>query len=340
MALIDTPVSQADTRFSIEMVPAGRTQSTLIEDVRHGFQLNPRQLPPKYFYDDYGSLLFDRICDTPEYYPTRTEATLLETHGDAIVTAVEPEHVIELGAGTSRKTDALLAACARQGLAPCYWPYDVCEGILRQTSERLLDKFPWLRIHALVGDYTAGLEHLPRPQGRCLYVFLGGTLGNFEPEPARMLLTDVSRHMEAGDALLLGADRVKARPTLEAAYDDAAGVSAEFNRNVLHVINRELDADFVPDAFAHQAVFNEAASRMEMYLRACIPQTVTVGALGRRYEFAEGEVLFTEISRKFTTDSLRAELAAGNLALQKEWLDRERYFSLSLSHPGNCQPQL
>ncbi len=338
MALSDSPVSQTDTRFSIETVPAGRTQSTLIEDVRHGFELSPCQLPPKYFYDDRGSQLFDRICDTPEYYPTRTEAALIEAHGDAIAAAVEPEHVIELGAGTSRKTDALLAACARQGLTPCYWPYDVCESILRETGERLLAQFPWLRVHALVGDYTAGLEHLPRPRGRCLYVFLGGTLGNFEPEPARVLLSDVRRHMADGDALLLGADRIKERTTLEAAYDDAAGVSAEFNRNVLHVINRELDADFAPDAFRHEARFNETASRMEMYLRARTPQTVTVGALDRRYEFAEGEALFTEISRKFTTDSLRAELAAGGLTLRNEWLDPAQYFSLSLSHSQGDRP--
>lgn len=339
MVLTHSPVSARDAQFTIETVPAGRPSTPLIEDVRDGFEQRPRELSPKHFYDQRGSELFDRICDTPEYYPTRTEAALIETRADTIAAMVRPDHVIELGAGTSRKTDALLAACAHQGLEPCYWPYDVCEGVLHRTGERLLEKFPWLRVRALVGDYTAGLEYLPRPAGRCLYVFLGGTLGNFEPESARILLDDVRRHMEAGDALLLGADRIKARATLEAAYNDAAGVSAEFNRNVLHVINRELDADFVPEAFLHEAVFNETASRMEMYLRTRTPQTVMVGALNRRYEFAEGEALFTEISRKFTTDSLRAELAGGGLSLQEEWLDPDQYFSLTLSHPGSDHPQ-
>lgn len=339
MALTESPASQADERFLIEPVAADRTQSTLIEDVRHGFELSPRQLPPKYFYDDRGSQLFDRICDTPEYYPTRTEAALIESHGDAIAATVRPDHIIELGAGTSRKTDALLEACARQGLAPCYWPYDVCRGVLYQTAERLLDKLPWLTVHALVGDYTAGLENLPRPSGRCLYVFLGGTLGNFEPEPARVLLADIRRHMTTGDALLLGTDRIKRRETLEAAYDDAAGISAEFNRNVLHVINRELGADFVPDAFRHRAVFNEAASRMEMYLCARSPQRVTVQALDRHYDFAVDDPLFTEISRKFTSGSLRAELADSGLDLAQEWLDPDRYFSLSLSQPEGKAPQ-
>lgn len=339
MALTHSPVAAADTRFSIDRVPAGRTPTTLIEDVRHGFEQQPRQLPPKYFYDERGSELFDRICDTPEYYPTRTEADLIEAYASAIAGTVRPDHVIELGAGTSRKTDALLAACAGHGLEPCYWPYDVCEEVLHQTGERLLAKFPWLRVHALIGDYTAGLDHLPRPAGRCLYVFLGGTLGNFEPEPARVLLSGIRHHMEAGDALLLGTDRVKDRATLEAAYNDASGISAEFNRNVLHVINRELDADFDPEAFTHEAVFNEAASRMEMYLRARAPQSARVRALDRLYRFAEGERLFTEISRKFTTESLRSELAEGGLVLEDEWLDPKRYFSLSLSRIDGRPPR-
>lgn len=331
MAFMHDPVEIDDTRFTIASVAPGREPSTLADDVLNGFEQAPRQLPPKHFYDERGSALFDRICDTPEYYPTRTEAALIEGQGRAIVAATRPQHIIELGAGTSRKTDALLAACEGEGVEPCYWPYDVCEGVLRQTAERLLPKFPWLRVNALVGDYTAGLENLPRPQGRCLYVFLGGTLGNFEPDPARTLLADIRGHMEPEDALLLGTDRVKARSVLEAAYNDAAGVSAEFNRNVLHVINSELDADFVPDDFRHEAVFNEAASRMEMYLIAQRPQTVAVGALGRSYQFSEGEGIFTEISRKFTTERLRQELAAGGLALAEEWQDPDGYFSLTLS---------
>lgn len=318
-------------RFTIQTVPAARQIRSLAEDVREGFALTPKQLPPKYFYDDRGSALFDRICDTPEYYPMRTEAALLEEHTAAIVAATQPEHIVELGSGTSRKTDALLGACERAGIAPVYWPYDVCEGVLQETGERLLARFPWLQVNALVGDYTAGLDYLPRPGGRCLYVFLGGTLGNFEPDPAAVLLADLTRHMGADDGLLLGTDRVKPRATLEAAYNDAAGVSAEFNRNVLHVINRELEADFEPDVFRHEAVFNAAASRMEMRLYAERAQTVTIGALERSYHFAEGEALFTEISRKFTADSLRDELTGEGLALEREWVAPGDFFSLSLS---------
>ncbi|MEX1080584.1 MAG: L-histidine N(alpha)-methyltransferase, partial [Halofilum sp. (in: g-proteobacteria)] len=316
MARMSTSTEASMPRFTIQTVPPARRINTLAEDVLEGFARSPKELPPKYFYDDRGSALFDRICDTPEYYPMRTEASLLEGYGADIVAAMRPEHIVELGSGTSRKTDVLLGACEQAGIAPVYWPYDVCEGVLQETGDRLLARFPWLQVNALVGDYTAGLDHLPRPAGRCLYVFLGGTLGNFEPEPAAILLSDLTHHMDAGDGLLLGTDRVKARATLEAAYNDAGGVSAEFDRNVLQVINHELNADFEPSAFRHEAVFNAAVGRMEMYLYADRAQTVTVGALQRSYRFAEGEPIFTEISRKFTADGLRDELAGAGLALE------------------------
>lgn len=331
MAPDSTPLESPTSRFQMHAVPVDRHVPSLAEDILAGFEKRPRELPSKYFYDDRGSALFDRICDTPEYYPTRTEATILGHDADAIVARTRPQHIIELGSGTSRKTELLLAACERAGLEPVYWPFDVCEGVLRETGERLLSRFPTLRINALVGDYTAGLERLPRPEGRCLYAFLGGTIGNFEPGPARTLLGAIEGHMHAGDALLLGVDRVKARSTLEAAYDDAAGITAEFNRNVLNVINRELGADFDPQAFIHRAVFNEGASRVEMYLEAQRAQAVTIHELARSYDFADGELLFTEISRKFTSEGLRAELAGAGLTLQHEWLDPQRYFSLSLS---------
>lgn len=331
MALDPTPRESPSARFELRAVPAEGPTPSLADDVRAGFDKRPRELPSKHFYDDRGSALFDRICETPEYYPTRTEAAILAQDADAIVASTRPQHIVELGAGTARKTEILLAACERAGIEPVYWPFDVCEGVLRDTGERLLARFPPLRVNALVGDYTAGLAHLPRPQGRCLYVFLGGTIGNFEPGPARTLLAGIAHHMDAGDAFLLGVDRVKARATLEAAYDDAAGITAEFNRNVLNVVNRELRADFDPQAFNHRAVFNEEASRMEMYLEARRAHSVTVRELGRAYDFGAGESLFTEISRKFTRAGLHEELAGAGLALRHEWLDPERYFSLSLS---------
>lgn len=331
MAHSSSSIEARAARFHLRSVPADGHVPSLAEDVLNGFEKRAREIPSKYFYDERGSALFDRLCETEEYYPTRTEAAILGDNADAIVAATRPQHVLELGSGTSRKTEILLAACERAGIEPVYWPFDVCEGVLRESGERLLSRFPGLRINALVGDYSAGLGHMPRPEGRCLYMFLGGTIGNFEPGPARALLAEIGRHMGAGDALLLGTDRVKARASLEAAYDDAAGITAEFNRNVLNVINRELRADFDPQAFNHRAVFNDAASRVEMYLDAQLAQSVSIRALDRSYEFVAGESIFTEISRKFTSDGLREELAGAGLTLRQEWLDPRRYFSLSLA---------
>lgn len=308
-----------------------RPAQTLLDDLIEGFARTPRQLPPKHFYDARGSHLFDRICDTPEYYPTRVENALLQRHAAAIVEAVRPAHIVEFGSGTSRKTITLLDACERSGLAPAYWPFDVCAEVVRQATEELGHRFAWLPIHALVGDYTAGLDHLPRPGGCTLYMFLGGTLGNFEPADSRQLLGEIAGHMDAGDRLLLGADRVKDRATLEAAYDDSAGVTAEFNRNVLHVINRELGGDFDARAFAHRAEFNAARERIEIHLDALRPQTVSIAAAGRSYRFEAGEPIRTEISRKFTAQSLEAELQAAGLEPIQHYVDERLPYSLTLA---------
>lgn len=329
--MADFPSRDRDRWFTMRQVPAARSIPGLAADVRAGFARRPRELPPKYFYDDRGSALFDRICDTPEYYPARSEAELLAAHADAIVTAVQPSHIIELGAGMARKTATLLAACERAGIAPVYWPYDVCAEVLEAAGTGLRERFGWLCIEALVGDYTAGLEHLPRPGGRRLYAFLGGTIGNFEPAAARALLGEIAGHMHAGDRLLLGADRVKDRAVMESAYNDSAGVTAEFNRNVLHVLNRELDADFDVEGFRHEAVFDSERSRIEMYLVPRHAQTVTLAALGERYHFAAGEPLRTEISRKFTAAGLADELHGAGLAIERTAVAAGDYFSLNLA---------
>lgn len=329
--MADLPSEDRERWFAIRQVPAARSVPGLAEDVRAGFARRPRELPPKYFYDDRGSALFDRICDTPEYYPTRSEAELLAAHADDIVAAVRPDHIIELGAGTARKTATLLAACERAGIAPVYWPYDVCAEVLEAAGATLLDRFPWLCIEALVGDYTAGLEHLPRPDGRRLYAFLGGTIGNFEPAAARGLLGEIAGHMDDGDRLLLGADRVKDRAVMESAYNDSAGVTAEFNRNVLHVINRELDGDFDVDDFYHEAVFDSEHDRIEMYLVPRHSQSVTLAALGERFHFAAGEPVRTEISRKFTAAGLADELRAAGLVLERATVAPGDYFSVNLA---------
>lgn len=316
--------------FHTRRVPAARRVPSLAEDVLAGFDREPRSLAPKYFYDERGSQLFDRICDTPEYYPTRTERALLAEHADEIVRRSRPDHIVELGSGTSRKTTELLAACERIGMAPVYWPFDVCESVLRQAGEHLLARFPWLRVEAMIGDYTAGLDHLPSFDGRCLFVFLGGTFGNFEADDGRLLLDELERAMDGDDAFLLGVDRVKDRRVLEAAYNDAAGVTAAFNRNVLRVLNRELGADFDPDAFRHEALFDEHEARIEMILRPDRAQRVHMAELGRSYRFRAGEPLRTEISRKFTGEQLERELGAAGLERAVTYIAPGDYFSLEL----------
>lgn len=326
--------SYAAEAYTVRHVPAVHRVRSAAEDVEQGFAETPKRLPPKYFYDDYGSRLFDRICDTPEYYPMRTEAQLLEESAASIIDAVQPADILELGSGTSRKTEHLLAAAGHQGLHPHYWPFDVCDSIMASASERLRQRFRWLRVTALVGDYGAGLAHLPRPEGRCLYLFLGGSLGNFEPEESVRVLSELAAEMRTDDRLLLGVDRVKDRAVLEAAYNDAEGVTAAFNRNVLAVLNRELDADFDPDGFAHEAFFNADAARIEMHLVAERDQRVRVGALGRDYEFPTGERLRTEISRKFTPDSLADELARAGLTMDQHYQPSDGAFSLVLAAPA------
>jgi len=321
--------------YRLQHVAPTRPVPTLAEDVATGFRRSPRQLPPKYFYDATGSALFDRICELPEYYPTRTEQALLEAQADRIVDTVQPDHIIELGAGTARKTVTLLAACQRAGLTPTYWPFDVCPSVVDATCARIADRFPALPVVGLVGDYTAGLHHLPQPAGRCLYLFLGGTLGNFEPNESRGLLNELAERMAPEDRLLLGADRIKSRATLEAAYNDSAGVTAAFNRNVLAVINRELNGNFDPDAFTHRAIYNGTEARIEMQLRARWRQHVHLAAIGSDYDFAPGEVIRTEISRKFTDESLRAELVDGGLTPAATYLADGDYFSLVLARPAH-----
>jgi len=327
------PSSWRAAACTVTPVPSVHRLLTPAEDVARGFQGSPKRLPPKYFYDDHGSRLFDRICDTPEYYPMRTEARLLAESARAVMASVQPDCILEMGSGTSRKTEHLLQAAEQANAQPVYWPFDVCDSIMTSAAERLCGRFPWLTIHALVGDYGAGLDHLPRPPGRCLYLFLGGSLGNFEPEESARVLSEIASHMGPDDRLLLGVDRVKDRSVLEAAYDDAAGVTAAFNRNVLNVLNHEVDADFEPEAFAHEAFFNEAQSRIEMHLVSRRDQRVQVGALERVYDFPEGERLHTEISRKFTPASIADELARAGLVMDEHYQPEDGAFSLVLAAP-------
>jgi L-histidine Nalpha-methyltransferase len=318
-----------DERFRCMRVPAARPVPGLEEDVRRGLLVRPRSLPPKYFYDERGSALFDRICDTPEYYPTRTEDALLAACAGQVIARARPDHIIELGSGASRKTGHLLTALDRAGLDGCqYWPFDVCEPMLRQAAARLMAAHAGLRVNALVGDYLGGLSGMPRPGGRRLFVFLGSTIGNFEPAEAVGFLRELAALMDSGDSLLLGADRVKSPAVLEAAYNDAEGVTAAFNLNLLEVLNRELDSDFMPDAFMHRALYNAVDQRIEMYLISRVRQMVHLSRLGEHLELDAGESILTEISRKFTPETLEAMLGEAGLESVARFEPENGYFSL------------
>jgi len=321
-------------RLSCEPVMPTRKVPSLHDDVREGLLSTPRSLPAKYFYDDRGSKLFDQICDTREYYPTRTEDALLRECAGTIVNKLKPQHVVELGSGASRKTRRLFDACEAQNCHVKYWPFDVCEEMLRDASEDLVDEYDWLHIKGLVGDYNAGFDHFPELDGSSLFVFLGGTIGNFEHEQAVDFLSELRLSMQQGDMLLMGADRVKDEHVLNAAYNDDAGVTADFNLNLLNILNRELGSDFEPDKFRHHAFFNEAKSQIEMHLIAKEEQTISLAALDEEIAFVEGETILTEISRKFTPESLKSLLKEAGFCFNDHFEPDDEYFSLVLAEPA------
>jgi len=304
----------------------------LAADVRAGLSATPKVLPPKWFYDDRGSELFDEITRLPEYYPTRAERAILEARADDIAAATRADTLVELGSGTSEKTRLLLSALADAGTLARFVPFDVSEQTLRDAAAAVAGEYD-VPVHAVVGDFERHLGEVPGG-GRRLVAFLGGTIGNLEPDTRAQFLKEIAGGMGPDDALLLGTDLVKDVARLEAAYDDAAGVTAAFNRNVLHVVNRALDADFVPDAFEHVARFDPAEEWIEMRLRATEPMRVRVGALGLDAEFAAGEELRTEISAKFRRERVAAELEAAGLSLSRWWTDPAGDFALSLARPA------
>jgi len=319
------------TGYQFQEVPPVREIPSLADDVRTGLFSQPRSLAPKYFYDHKGSHLFDQICETPEYYPTRTEASLLQEYAAAIIEHVQPNHMLEFGSGTSRKTRHLLEAARQSDHSMTYWPFDICSSLLHVVAGRLRSEFPGLEINAKCGDFTAGIEHLEQPGGRCLYLFLGGTIGNFDPIDAEEFINEIAAHMRPGDALLLGADRVKDTGVLHAAYNDEQGLTAEFNLNLLNVLNRELDADFTPEDFRHEAVFNEQDSQIEMYLVAEKQQSIYLGQLDRVLELEQEEAILTEISRKFSRQSIRHLIETSGLVETAHYEPDNGWYSLVLA---------
>ncbi|WP_236242569.1 L-histidine N(alpha)-methyltransferase [Streptomyces sp. CC228A] len=309
-------------------LPEGTAGADLRADVLNGLTRTPKELPPKWFYDARGSELFEEITRLPEYYPTRTERAILTARAAEIAAATGARTLVELGSGSSEKARLLLRAL-RPGLDG-YVPVDVSESALTGAAEELTAELPGLRVHALVADFTRGLA-LPGTPGPRLVAFLGGTLGNLLPAQRAAFLRSVRALMEPGDALLLGTDLVKDEATLVAAYDDAAGVTAAFNKNVLAVLERELGADADPDDFDHVALWDPDNEWIEMRLRARHALTVKIPELGLAVPFAAGEDLRTEVSAKFRQERVEAELAAAGLALSRWWTDEKGWFGLSLA---------
>jgi len=304
----------------------------LAADVRDGLVRAPKELPPKWFYDDRGSKLFDDITRLPEYYPTRAERSILDARAGEIAATSRADTLVELGSGTSEKTRLLLDALADAGSLERFVPFDVSEQTLRDAAGAIAVEYG-VSVHAVVGDFERHLARLPGG-GRRLVAFLGGTIGNLAPAMRARFLSELAESLGADDALLLGTDLVKDVARLEAAYDDAAGVTAEFNRNVLHVVNRELDADFEPEAFAHVARFDPDEEWIEMRLRAEAPMTVRLRALDLEVGFGAGEEMRTEISAKFRRERVEAELGAAGLEVLEWWTDAAGDFALSLSRPA------
>ena len=316
----------------IESFLSETDERSLANDVLDGLTRPFKEIPAKHFYDTRGSELFEQICELPEYYPTRAERAILLARADGIVRSTGAGELVELGSGSAEKARILLAAMSRAGTLRRYVPLDVSESALEAAAGELLDEFDELTVHGVIGDFERHLGHVPKPDGTPRIVaLLGGTIGNFLPGTRRRLLRDIGRLLGPRDRLLLGTDLVKDPAVIEAAYDDSAGVTAEFNRNVLHVINRELDADFSPSGFEHIAFFDRKHEWVEMRLRSQRPCSVLVGDLGLRVDFAAGEELRTEISAKFTPARVEEDFAAAGLRLDAWYTDADELFALSLA---------
>jgi len=306
-------------------------ERTLADDVLDGLTRPLKELPPKHFYDARGSELFDAICELPEYYQTRTERLILESSAEDIVERSGAVELVELGSGSASKTRVLLDAMAAAGTLECYVPVDVSATTVHAAAETLVQEYPGMSVYGVVGDFERHLSHLPEPAGPRLVAFLGGTLGNFPPGSRRRFLRGLRNALGSDGFLLLGTDLVKDPRVIEAAYDDSAGVTAQFNLNVLHVLNRELDADFDVDAFEHVAFFDRKREWIEMRLRATDSQHVRIGKLDLDIEFAAREELRTEISAKFTPERLEGDLSAAGLELVELYTDPDKLFAVSLS---------
>jgi len=324
--------SLAERNITIESCIAG--DDTLARDVAEGLgrPRGRRELPPKHLYDERGSELFDRITRLTDYYPTRCERAILNRQAPGLVETTEARELVELGSGTASKTRALLYAMAGAGALERYVPFDVDPGVVLTCAEELTDHYPGLAVHGVVGDFECHLGYVPDGDRR-LIAFLGSTIGNLMPDARERFLASVRELMGPDDRFLLGTDLLKDVAVIEAAYNDGEGVTAEFNVNVLRVINRELDADFDLDAFEHVAAFDPEPSWLEMRLRARSDQHVRIPGAGLELTIAAGESIRTEVSTKFTLDVLARDLAAAGMELEDFFTDPAGMFGLTLAAP-------
>jgi L-histidine N-alpha-methyltransferase len=309
----------------------GVQDRSLADDVLDGLTRPFKELPPKHFYDARGAELFDRICELPEYYPTRAERTILEQRAAELAELTGAAELVELGSGTASKTRVLLDALHAADSLVRYVPVDVTESMVRECAAQLTEEYPGLQVHGVIGDFERHLGEIPTAIGPRIVAFLGGTIGNFPPGSRRRVLREISRLLGPEDHLLLGTDLVKDPAVLQAAYDDTQGVTAEFNLNVLRVLNRELDADFEPEDFEHVALFDPEHEWIEMRLRARREHTTVVRDLDLPVHFQEGEEMRTEISAKFTDQRIEGDLAAAGLELVRMFTDPDDLFALTLA---------
>ncbi|TCO45720.1 L-histidine N-alpha-methyltransferase [Kribbella antiqua] len=316
------------TQIDVHLTPDYAARA-LREDARAGLTANPKWLPPKWFYDARGSELFEQITSLPEYYPTRAEREILQTRAGEIAALTKAHTLVELGSGSSEKTRLLLDGLRDRGTLTTFVPLDVSESALRDAADAINVDYPELAVHGVVGDFTAHLDKLPGDPPR-IVAFLGGTIGNLLPAERETFYTSIREVLEPGEWLLLGTDLVKDPATLIAAYDDSAGVTAEFNRNVLRVLNRQLGADFDVDAFTHVAVWDPDNEWIEMHLRATRAMRVLIPEIHLDINFAEGEELSTEISAKFHRHTIEAELDKAGFTPAAWWTDTKARFALSL----------
>ena len=333
MTVLETQAAtQGADKFQIYNLVKREPRAGLAEDVRRGLSSQPKRFLPKYFYDQLGSQLFEAICLLPEYYLTRAENEILENYADEIVSALDGNTtLLEMGSGSASKTRLIIEALLRKQSELLFIPVDISASALDSSSRILLQSYPQLRIEAYAGDYFAGLSELKKkPRARTLALFLGSNISNFESEEALRFLRAMREVLHEGDALLLGADLKKDKQILEAAYNDALGVTAAFNLNVLARINRELRANFDLRSFRHLAFYNESLGRIEIYIESLRDQKVSIAELGMEVEFSEGEQIHTENSHKYDLNDIAKLAADTGFVHGRTWLDQQERFSSNL----------